>query len=786
MSSEDAVANSVPKGAMVHEFVLHRNYTPTSDTQGSEPDMDFALPRYEIEEGENWLRLLQKEGRSILDDTQNTQELLDESQSSTVYPSIVALSNVGIVEAPSLDCFICIDLDGVTLAVKDMRNPSTSERRPSDSDMRQRRISQNTCSQLGLYRRQKGYWEVLQRRRLRILSPGDRICTSIEGGKPGGLCLEYQLGEKPMEEKSDSQSQCLLTQPQDQDDDDSSFDTNDLAQTRQSLPSQKLSIPGDNGDDDSDRTVGLEESNPLNGARAASLPSLHLLATQPDSDEETDVEKKEQKLDKEREASSEGINEKNISTPDAAAVVSRPGKRSMDRSSGVAANDASNSDDDTDAGEVGQNNDSIEDLPSQEKHPPAPNLEKLSEDTEGCKEATHKIGSTLLSDPIEDSDDETDTDGEKKASLANHLTTKVQRHERKEQASVSKIQREASLSNQHQSISDISKKPLHTGLQAVEFSPSLCADTEDPPESDAKFVGQESAPLLSPMKESTQDAASEKSVSLFSLAMDAPKPAELQESSKDVGFRQTRKEFSTQKPPDIEQEKTGSPMQVAESGVENAPARYTGSEGPIEPTYSKESVEAREIASRGGTKEGFSDQCNQAPWAGDKLMIPPNENNAIQENGSGLEKDTMADETEGSVFAPVNSGEIPIATSVENGEGTEKLGTSTFPPEKSSSATTEKQKQETANPIANGAAGTDSTLASKKKLALKRTRNSDISKSTSSIGVLPSSLKQEGLRSARKRRRASTDACLNDESPVRVLITGIELTESQKNVRFDF
>src|SRR5210317_221037 len=98
MSSEDDKSNLVSNNAVgFHEFVLRRDYTPINDAQCSNGDTDALLPRYEIEEGENWLRLLQKEGRSILDDTQSTQEFVDESQSSTVYPSIVALSNVGMV-----------------------------------------------------------------------------------------------------------------------------------------------------------------------------------------------------------------------------------------------------------------------------------------------------------------------------------------------------------------------------------------------------------------------------------------------------------------------------------------------------------------------------------------------------------------------------------------------------------------------------------------------------------------------------------------------------------------
>ena len=42
------------------------------------------------------------------------------------YPSIVSLTAVGMIEAPTDDCFICVDGDGQYAAIKHMRTPNTS------------------------------------------------------------------------------------------------------------------------------------------------------------------------------------------------------------------------------------------------------------------------------------------------------------------------------------------------------------------------------------------------------------------------------------------------------------------------------------------------------------------------------------------------------------------------------------------------------------------------------------------------------------------------------------
>ncbi|CAJ1934122.1 unnamed protein product [Cylindrotheca closterium] len=872
-----------------------------SDTRGPEKDaMDIVLPRYEIEQGENWLRLLQKEGRSILDDTQNTQELQNESQGLTIYPSIVALSHVGIVR-PSMDCFICIDLDGVSLAVKDMRNPDLSDRKVSNKDVSQR------SSQLGIYRRQTGHWEVLQRRRLRILSPGDRICTSIEGGKPGGLCLEYHSGEKPLEEKNETLSLGLLTQPQDQED-ETLVEDEYVTQTHQSVSSQKVEILGDDEDDDSDRTVCLEESNPLDCATAASQASFNLLATQPDSDEETDVEKKGQKQDKFLEASSKGRKEKPTSNNDALASVFGPWAKPMDRNSGVATKHAGDSDDDTDVGEVGQENDPIEDRLLHEKDQSVTKFAKTTDDKDRCNEETNRISSTLLSDPIEDSDDDTDTEGEKNVYLANHRTPKVQPHERKTQTSVSKKLGEAPPSILHHSTAKISterkKEPLHTGLQVVELSPSLCAETEDPLESSPKFVIQESAPLLSPVKESTQDTESEKCEALMSPTMCRP---DMQETATVEWASQTRKVSRTQKPPVVEQEVTASSTQIAESIGENFHAKEERRPHQMVPASTKDKHGAKEIISMDGVQESLNSKV--------RSIILPTEYNAIQDNRHEKQKDTMEIETEATVTTPpaksrkrmmtniVGNGEVaekrgattsklsseedtsetvdrlqldtqdtfyasatgskgtPVATTVydnisrikerssgknelkENERSTEVIAVDStqhnpspyllckptspqmHPPntvneetkprksrrrareapemqkttdkgskrarhksskEESSNKeeleeTTMEETLDTASPTKDGTSVTHTPSSTSNE---RRTRNSDFSKSTYSYEASLSSEKKEGSSSARKGRRSSLeiDACLDHESPVRVLTTGIELTASQKNM----
>lgn len=624
MSYEDGTTNnSMSNMVGFHEFVLQRQYAPRSDFRPSENEIDTVLPRYEIEEGENWLRLLPKEGRSILDDTQDTQELLDESQSSTVYPSIVALSNVGVVEAPSLDCFICIDLDGGTVAIKDMRTPDTSENLSCDIDGSHSSSNLGTRSRLGIYRKQTGYWEVLHRRRLRILSPGDRICTSFENYKPGGLCLEYQSGERPLDSKNESLSQGLLTQPLDQNGDESA------TQLEQSLSSQKLLVPDEDGDDDSDRTVCIEESNPLDNAKADSQSSLALLGTQPDSDEETVVEESKLREDG-REKSAQG--------------------KEKDQNFGIGSKRGNDSDDDTDVGEVGPQN-HPQGGSSGEYRRSVSKLGRASDDEE-----TNKNSATLLSDPIEDSDDETDAEPKKKVYSARHLTTQLQhRSEKKGTLSFSEKQEEAPVNalGGYAEISSNKYPTPHVGIQSVQYSPSLCAETEEPPESNRKFLGKDMAPLASPIKESAQETASENSQSLLSPTAGVVEPVDVSQETKATEDFHNKNGTNLHQSPRMRQ---GKPSPT----TKNCQYECRMDDRFIESNSTKSKGGNCVSGDRSSSRSG--DQSNEVASAISMPTTSSPKTSATSNNGKEKDKDELDAKTEDSGSLAFNAGDPRIAT----------------------------------------------------------------------------------------------------------------------------
>jgi hypothetical protein len=218
---------------LIHELTLNQN-------AGSNDD------GLQVESGENWLRLLLKEGSSVLDHTQGTQNNKDsQDKSKSIYPSIVSLSNTGgSFNAPSDECYICIDLDGNFLAIKDMRSPVHT--------------TVSTESQLGILRKNSDNWEILPRRQLRILNTGDKICTSVVDGKPDfpdGQVLKYKSREKTnaISNLDIGSPQALLTQPLEEDHDEID-------------------------DDDDDKTVKFEAS------QAPSKPTSIELITQPEED----------------------------------------------------------------------------------------------------------------------------------------------------------------------------------------------------------------------------------------------------------------------------------------------------------------------------------------------------------------------------------------------------------------------------------------------------------------------------------------------------------------------
>jgi hypothetical protein len=160
-----------------------------------------------LEEGENWLRLvIAKAGNNnnVLDDTQDAMPL------GAPFPSILSLKEVGSIDAPSSDCFICIDVDGPFTAVKDMR-PLT-DGSPSDDEDDDQIHEIEVCIQRRKFPVQEddddddddeetNYHppDVLPRRQLRLLCPSDRICTrrQQQGSDQNrcGLVLSYKRGK---------------------------------------------------------------------------------------------------------------------------------------------------------------------------------------------------------------------------------------------------------------------------------------------------------------------------------------------------------------------------------------------------------------------------------------------------------------------------------------------------------------------------------------------------------------------------------------------------------------
>ena len=187
-----------------HELVIQRDHNePAEMTQQSmattgETSLNLA-------QGENWLRLVVTLDRNtVLQDTQET------SAGVCPYPSIVSLAEVGVIEAPTDDCFICIDVDGPYAAIKDMRIPITSfeeetlavfevciarrkhPNRQGESDDEAPYDGQDSKLETD----QKYHpLECLGRRQLKILHSGDHIVTRSNlsaGGDATGLILEYR------------------------------------------------------------------------------------------------------------------------------------------------------------------------------------------------------------------------------------------------------------------------------------------------------------------------------------------------------------------------------------------------------------------------------------------------------------------------------------------------------------------------------------------------------------------------------------------------------------------
>eukprot|EP00980_Cylindrotheca_fusiformis_P007831 scaffold1669_cov129-Cylindrotheca_fusiformis.AAC.42 len=468
--------------AMIHEFVLKRQ-THSRNFASENDNDDMSSDRFEVEQGENWLRLLQKEGRSVLDDTQCTQGTLDESQeSSTVYPSIVSLSNVGILEAPSESYYICLDLDENLLAIKDMRIPSSALKGSRGAS----RSAGKPAPQLGINRKGTDEWKVLSRRQLRILVPGDRICTSLVKGIPEGHILKYISREKGSQ-KDDVVSPSLLTQPNDGADDMSQDE--DPTQSQATLkdgPSIKLEIMTNTqevNDDDSDKTVDMSIQGISAGSKSTTTkPAFSLaLSTQPESDEETDCEKENVQADVEQ-GSQKNETESNKEEEESHINVA---DTSTDRIT---------------------------------RQPTAKDVASIQLLDDNSGEETDVEGADTIYDTAKKNATASEEIDDKKdnKSLASGSELHVSAEHVERQTSNQRNHLPAEMLNSSSSTSINGNSQNETSR--IVFSPSLCGETEDPPGLNPKATAQNSESLLSPIQETetTEETVGRNSAALAS------------------------------------------------------------------------------------------------------------------------------------------------------------------------------------------------------------------------------------------------------------------------------
>lgn len=121
-------------------------------------------------QGENWLKLgVEARGLNLLADTQEEED--DDTCTIKPTPSIIALQEVGQVDYPSDSCFICIDIDGGNITVKDWRSLMDVEDGPFAVCLQKIRddVAGNEVKYENL--------EELTRRQMRTLASGDRLVT---------------------------------------------------------------------------------------------------------------------------------------------------------------------------------------------------------------------------------------------------------------------------------------------------------------------------------------------------------------------------------------------------------------------------------------------------------------------------------------------------------------------------------------------------------------------------------------------------------------------------------
>jgi len=156
----------------------------------------------DLAEGENWLRLINPSGAGILE---------DESSQASLYPSVLSLVDLGRIDAPSQDLFICLDVSGELLTIKDFRDPnpvSSQEEQAAESKQDSERVS------VDVLRPDKGgSSEPLARRRLTVLNNKDQLHISAMSQTVLILRCSYEAREDltPSTNGFDN-SQCVATQ----------------------------------------------------------------------------------------------------------------------------------------------------------------------------------------------------------------------------------------------------------------------------------------------------------------------------------------------------------------------------------------------------------------------------------------------------------------------------------------------------------------------------------------------------------------------------------------------
>jgi hypothetical protein len=329
-NSDDSSSSSHQQtAAVIHEFVLvrkarHCHRDDEEENDGNNNNDDDNENRYELEQGENWLKFLPKPGRSVLDDTQ------DIGMTQEQYPSIWSLASVGSLEVdlPSKDCYLCIDVDGDVIAVKDMRLPDGNMNNDSDGGgggemIASLELKQNH-NELGISR--KDVWEPLSRRQLRLLSAGDKVCTALghmaDGTSfPGGLIFQYRSMERVNIQANSSSKSSLLflkeeivkpepttpggmvsifTQPQEDEKEELETQTEPTPVKSSKDDDDDMDIAKDDGNDDDDMVIAKDDGNDdadddsektLEFEVQHPLGPSEILATQPnsDSDDETSL-----------------------------------------------------------------------------------------------------------------------------------------------------------------------------------------------------------------------------------------------------------------------------------------------------------------------------------------------------------------------------------------------------------------------------------------------------------------------------------------------------------------